>query len=457
MMKETEIETETVTESETETVSKEDCFMKLPRSVSQLLEEARDKLAQYPKLLDMFLKCYPNTLETTSRMLQDGTAFVITGDIPAMWLRDSSAQVRHYLPLAAGDPELRVLLEGLIRRQIACIHIDPYANAFNEEANDHRYDVDLTELDPSVWERKYEVDSLCYPLQLAYLYWKATGSAVIFDASFRSAVETILSLWKTEQRHGELSPYRFARVDCPPSDTLRNNRMGMPVNYTGMTWSGFRPSDDACTFGYLIPSNMFAVVALRYVEEIATEIWADAELVRQAAELREEIDFGIQTYGTYLHPKYGKIYAYETDGFGNYNLMDDANVPSLLSIPYLGYAEADDPVYENTRRFILSKDNPYYNEGQFAKGIGSPHTPPGYIWPISLAMQALTSRDDEEIQELLNILQATDAETGFMHEGFNPDDPAQYTRPWFAWANSLFGELVHTLMNRGYFTDNRTL
>lgn len=425
--------------------------MKLPDSVAALLEEAETKLAAYPKLLEMFKNCYPNTLETTTKILSDQSVFVITGDIPAMWLRDSSAQVRHYLPLAAGDKALQDVLAGLIRRQIDYIHIDPYANAFNEEANDNRYDQDLTELDPWVWERKYEIDSLCYPIQLAYLFWQATGQTDVFDESFRSAVHTVIALWKTEQRHAEQSPYRFARTDCPPSDTLRNNRMGMPVNYTGMTWSGFRPSDDACTFGYLIPSNMFAVVVLRYVEEIARVVWADPECAQLAAELREEIEYGIQTYGTYLHPKYGRIYAYETDGFGNYNLMDDANVPSLLSIPYLGYTNFDDPVYQNTRRFVLSTDNPYFYEGKYAKGIGSPHTSKGYIWPISLAMQALTAKDEAEVRELLEMLLQTDADTGYMHEGFDPDCPSNYTRPWFAWANSLFGELIHRLMRTGFF------
>lgn len=425
--------------------------MTLPKSVVALLEEAETKLAAFPKLLRMFKNCYPNTLETTTKVLDDQSVFVITGDIPAMWLRDSSAQVKHYLPLAAEDEQLQVLLAGLIRRQIAYIRLDPYANAFNEEANDNRYDQDLTELDPWVWERKYEIDSLCYPIQLSYLYWKATGRTDVFDESFRSAVHSVIALWRTEQRHAEQSPYRFARIDCPPSDTLRNNRMGMPVNYTGMTWSGFRPSDDACTFGFLIPANMFAVVALRYVEEIASDIWGDAEVAQLAADLREEIDFGIQTYGTYLHPKYGKIYAYETDGFGNYNLMDDANVPSLLSIPYLGYSSFDDPIYLNTRNFVLSRDNPYYFEGKYANGIGSPHTPAGYIWPISLAMQALTSKEDAELREILKMLTETDADTGFMHEGFDPNNPVNYTRPWFAWANSLFGELIHRLMITGYF------
>ncbi|GGG53001.1 glycoside hydrolase family 125 protein [Paenibacillus radicis (ex Gao et al. 2016)] len=425
--------------------------MQLPSSVIALLEEANEKLAHEPKLLELFRNCYPNTLETTTSELQDGTTFVITGDIPAMWLRDSVAQVRHYLPLAAEDKELQGIIEGLVERQIRYIHIDPYANAFNVEPNSNRYDEDLTELTPWIWERKYEIDSLCYPIQLAYLYWKATGRKEVFTDQFREAAGIIMKLWKVEQRHFEQSPYRFARENCPPSDTLRNNRMGMPVNYTGMTWSAFRPSDDACTFGYLIPSNMFAVVVLRYIEEIANDVWKDEALAALAEELREEIDFGIQNYGTVLHPKYGRIYAYETDGFGNYNLMDDANVPSLLSIPYLGYTDANDPIYRNTRQFLLSTDNPYYYIGEYARGIGSPHTPKGFIWHISLAMQALTSEDDAEMKELLETFKRTDADTGYMHEGFHPDDPARYTRPWFAWANSLFAELIHKLMLKGYF------
>lgn len=330
-----------------------------------------------------------------------------------------------------------------------CILIDPYANAFNEQPNYKSWDQDLTEMGPWIWERKYEIDSLCYPIQLSYLYWKATGNTDVFDAKYRKAAKSIISLWTTEQNHFEDSQYLFARTQGPKSDTLRNNRKGMPVNYTGMTWSGFRPSDDACTFGYLVPSNMFAVVVLGYLEEIAREIYKDEELEEAAAVLKEEIDFGIQTYGTYRHPKYGKIYAYETDGFGNYNLMDDANVPSLLSIPYIGYADKNDPVYQNTRRFILSEENPYYFEGTVAKGIGSPHTPDRYIWHISLAMQALTSTDPQEVQEIVDTILRTDADTGFMHEGFHVDDPAQFTRPWFAWANSIFAELIWGLIEEG--------
>ncbi|WP_136607507.1 glycoside hydrolase family 125 protein [Paenibacillus dokdonensis] len=420
----------------------------LPAAIQKAMKKA-DETLQNEKLAKMFRQCYPNTLETTTRLLDDGTTFVFTGDIPAMWLRDSSAQVRQYLPFAKEDKDLQRLIGGLVSRQVECILIDPYANAFNEQPNYKSWDQDLTEMGPWIWERKYEIDSLCYPIQLSYLYWKATGNTDIFDAKYRKAAKSIIELWKTEQNHFEDSQYLFARTQGPKSDTLRNNRKGMPVNYTGMTWSGFRPSDDACTFGYLVPSNMFAVVVLGYMEEIAREIYKDEDWEEAAAVLKEEIDFGIQTYGTYRHPKYGKIYAYETDGFGNHNLMDDANVPSLLSIPYIGYADKNDPVYQNTRRFILSEENPYYYEGTVAKGIGSPHTPDRYIWHISLAMQALTSIDAAEVQEIVDTILRTDADTGFMHEGFHVDDPSQFTRPWFAWANSIFAELIWGLIEEG--------
>jgi meiotically up-regulated gene 157 (Mug157) protein len=224
--------------------------------------------------------------------------------------------------------------------------------------------------------------------------------------------------------------------------------MGMPVQYTGMTWSGFRPSDDACTFGYLIPSNMFAAVALGHVAEIAERVLKDVYLAKDALALKEEIEYGIETYGTVLHPKYGKIYAYETDGFGNHNLMDDANVPSLLSIPYIGYKPKDDEVVRNTRRFVLSRDNPYFYEGRAARGIGSPHTPDRYVWHIALAMQALTSEDPDEARTLIETCVNTDADTGYMHEGFHVDDPGRFTRSWFAWANSLFAECVYDWMKR---------
>ncbi|MFB9331146.1 glycoside hydrolase family 125 protein [Paenibacillus aurantiacus] len=421
----------------------------MPLSITKQLDAARGALAHRPKLLELYANCFPNTLQTTTKLLDDGTSFVFTGDIPAMWLRDSSAQVRQYLPFAREDADLRRILEGLIERQFLYIGMDPYANAFNEEPNGKRWDEDLAETNPWVWERKYELDSLCYPIQLGYLYWKETGRDAVFKGSFDRSIRAILRLMETEQYHMEKSDYRFSRTNCPAQDTLRNQGRGMPVGYTGMVWSGFRPSDDACTFGYHIPSNMFAAVVLGYVREIAETVMNDAYLAAWAARLEDDIRYGIETYGIYRHPVHGPMYAYETDGFGHYALMDDANVPSLLAIPYLGYTDAANPVYMNTRRFILSPENPYFYRGTAAEGIGSPHTPPRYIWPISLTMQALTSTSEEEVGRIVAMLERTDAGTGFMHEGFHVDDPAQFTRPWFAWANSLFSELITGLMKDG--------
>ncbi|HEX2924882.1 MAG TPA: glycoside hydrolase family 125 protein [Ruminiclostridium sp.] len=415
---------------------------KLPSVVEEAVKLTVKKLSSRPKLQNVFENCFINTLKTTTELIEDGDTFIFTGDIPAMWLRDSSAQVRHYLPFARFDEELAGIISGLIRRQVKYISIDPYANAFNQEANGKCYREDITERNPWVWERKYELDSLCYPVQLAFLYWKFTGRMDIFNDGFRKTMETIIYILTVEQRHSEKSPYRFQRNSSLQSETLSNSGLGGETGYTGMTWSGFRPSDDACRYGYLIPANMFAVKALEYMEQIAAEVYKDEYLENRAAILKEEIDRGIQTYGVCMHPKYGKIYAYETDGLGNYNLMDDANVPSLLSIPYLGYRGENDPIYINTRRFVLSEDNPYFFSGKFADGIGSPHTPRGYVWHMALCMQALTSKDEYEIEKILRELENSDNDTGYMHEGFNPDNPSEFTRPWFAWANSLFAELI---------------
>jgi uncharacterized protein len=410
--------------------------------MQHLIAQVSRALAHRPKLARMFARCFPNTLQTTITRMADGTTFVITGDIPAMWLRDSAAQVRPYLALAAADPEVATLLEGVVRRQMRYIVHDPYANAFNEAPNSRGHQSDQTEMSALVWERKYEVDSLCYPIQLAHLLWKATDRTSHFDQTFRDAARAIIQVWRREQRHPADSPYRFVRPNSIPIDTLSHGGRGGPVAETGMTWSGFRPSDDACTYGYLTPSNMFAVVALGQLAEIAEHALGEPTLARDVQQLRAEIDAGIEAHAKYEHPRYGAIYAYETDGLGNYDLMDDANVPSLLSLPYLGYCAKDDPVYLNTRRFILSPDNPYFYRGKAAEGIGSPHTPAGYIWHIALTMQGLTATDPAERERILELLERTDAGTDLMHEGFLADDPTQYTRPWFAWANSLFSELV---------------
>lgn len=384
-----------------------------------------------------FENCYVSTAKTTTKFLENGEAYVFTGDIAAMWLRDSSAQVVHYLPFLKEYPILKDMVKGLIARQAKYIHIDPYANAFNEEANGNCWEKDITEYNPWNWERKYEIDSLCYPVWLMEQYVKNTGDHDIFTPEVKTAFRDILDLWKREQHH-ETSAYSFIRVNCPPSDTLSCEGKGEPVGYTGMTWSGFRPSDDACLYGYLIPSNMFAAVVLGYMEKFLKEQYQDEAMAKEAADLKAQIEEGIQKYGIVENETFGKMYAYETDGFGNYNLMDDANVPSLLSLPWLAYCSKDDPIYKNTRAFVLSKKNPYYYEGNCAKGIGSPHTPDQYIWHIALTMQGLTSDSQEERENLWNTLLSTDAGCEVMHEGFHCEKPEAFTREWFAWANSLF-------------------
>lgn len=397
------------------------------------------------KLANMYRNCFRSTWDTTLQR-SDGTVFLVTGDIPAMWLRDSSAQVYHYVPHAGKYPEVREAILGLMERQFQYIVLDPYANAFNREANDHRNHLDDTSWTeaarPWIWERKYEIDSLCYPIRLAHHFWKTTGDAAWCNETFLQAAKQILTVWETEQRHREQSPYYFRRNCRRPTDTLSHDGQGAPVAYTGMTWSGFRPSDDACQYGYLIPANFFAATSLKQMEEIFETLLSDADLSARARALREQIQAGLAQYAVIDHPDFGPVYAYEVDGLGNAVFMDDANVPSLLSLPYLGCVPADDPVYQNTRRMLLSPANPYYYAGTCAQGIGSPHTPPDYIWPISLCIQGLTATDGEEIRALTDTLERMDAGTLLMHEGVHKDDPAQFTRPWFAWANSIFSEFV---------------
>lgn len=415
----------------------------LPQSMKDLLLEVNKKLGSDEKLIKMFENCYTNTLDTTVKRMEDGTTYVITGDIPAMWLRDSVCQLRPYYVLAEKDAEIADMIEGLVRRQMKYILLDPYANAFNETDNGNCWEKDETDASDWIWERKYEIDSLCFPLQMSYLLWKNTGRTGQFDEQFKQAANKIIEVFKTEQDHENKSPYSFIRRNCYFTDTLSRDGKGALVKSNiGLTWSGFRPSDDACQYGYLIPSNMFAVVVLKYLNEIATEILKDEKLAKDAINLANEIEEAIEKYGVLDHHKYGKVYAYEVDGFGQYNLMDDANLPSLLSIPYIGYRDENNEIYKNTRNMILSESNPYYYKGEKAKGIGSPHTPVNYIWHISLAMQGLTTSNFEYKKEILETMKATDGGTNLMHEGFNVDNPAEFTREWFSWANAMFCELL---------------
>lgn len=308
----------------------------LPKSVQELILSLREKLKDEPEIVDMFERCYSNTLDTTVKKMEDGSTYVITGDIPAMWLRDSVAQLRPYLVPAQNDPELADLIAGLIRRQFMCINIDPYANAFNEGPNGNCWEKDETDMGPWIWERKYEIDSLCYPLQFSYLFWKNTGRTDQFDEVFWEGVDKILTVFETEMNHEEKSPYSFIRKNCSYTDTLSRDGKGAQVKSgIGLIWSGFRPSDDSCRYGYLIPSNMFAVVVLNYLKEIADFVGGKEEIAKKAEEMAKTVKDAIETYGTTHIWGLGDVYAYEVDGFGQYNLMDDANVPSLLAMSYL--------------------------------------------------------------------------------------------------------------------------
>lgn len=416
-------------------------YKKIPASVENLMKAVTEKSIENPRWAENFNASFSNTLLTTVKKQEDNTTFLLTGDIPAMWLRDSTAQVRPYLLVAKEDKDISDMIAGVVEKQLRYVNLDPYANAFNEEANNAGHQDDDTEMNPWIWERKYEIDSLCYPIQLSYLLYKETGRTDQFNETFKEAVKKILALWKTEQNH-ENSPYVFERDTWREEDTLVNQGKGSPIKVTGMTWSGFRPSDDRCVYNYLVPANMFAVVVLDYLKDIYTTILKETDLIEEITTLREEINQGIEQYAKVKNQAGETIYAYEVDGLGNYSIMDDSNVPSLLAAPYLGYCSEEDDVYLATRKTLLSKENPYFYEGKCAKGIGSSHTPENYIWPIALAIEGLTSPDKSEKKRILNLLVENDGGTNLMHEGFDVDNPNNYTREWFSWANMMFCELV---------------
>jgi meiotically up-regulated gene 157 (Mug157) protein len=359
-----------------------------------------------------------------------------------MWLRDSSAQVWPYLPLIKNDPALRNLIHGVINRQALCIVIDPYANAFNEGATGSEWDKDVTDMKPELHERKWEVDSLCYPVRLAYNYWKISGDSSFFDAEWQKAGKLILNTFITQQRKKGRGPYHFQRKTEVASDTVPNGGYGNPIKPVGLICSMFRPSDDVTIFPFLVPSNYFAVVSLRQLAAMYEQIAHDHATATQCNTLATEVYNALQKYAIAHHPVYGNVLAYEVDGFGNQLFMDDANVPSLLALPYLGAMKNTDPLYQSTRRLVLSDANPYFFRGKAAEGIGGPHVGMNYIWPMSIIIRALTSDNEAEIATCLKMLKNTHAGTGFMHESFNKDNPADFTRKWFAWANTLFGELV---------------
>lgn len=417
-------------------------------AVEAFIEKVKANITD-PEVARTFENTFPNTLDTTVFYTEENgvpDTYIITGDIDAMWLRDSSAQVNHYIPLAKEDEKLAKMINGLIRRQTRYILKDPYANAFYREPDKvGEWATDHTEMQPGVHERKWELDSLSYPIRLAYRYWKATGDESAFDNEWLKAMNLAVDTMKEQQRKNGKGPYSFMRTTQWATDTVPGNGFGNPVKPTGMICSTFRNSDDAAIYLFNIPENLMAVASLRHLSEMLNSMGKDPALAKEAAELADEVEAAVKEHGIVEHPKYGKIYAYEVDGFGNALFMDDAGLPSLVSIPYLGYGSIDDPVYQNTRKFALSEDNPYFFKGKAAEGTGSPHLAragDSMIWPMGISSRALTSNDPAEIARCIDMLVKNTGGTGFMHEGFDKDDGSNYTRPWFAWSNSLFAEMI---------------
>lgn len=418
--------------------------------IESVIEEVKSNVKD-PELGWLFENCFPNTLDTTVEFsMQNGKpdTFVITGDIHAMWLRDSTAQVWPYIPFCDKDEQLKLLIAGVVNRQTKCINIDPYANAFNKGAEGSHWEKDLTDMKPELHERKWEIDSLCYAVRLAYEYWKVTDDTSVFDKEWQEAMEAVYKTFVEQQRKEGKGPYKFQRTTPVQTDTVAGNGYGNPVRPVGLICSIFRPSDDSTIYPFLIPSNLFAVVSLKQLAEIMTEIIGDKKFAQKCLALAEEVNSAVEKYAVSAHLDHKKMYAFEVDGFGNKLFMDDSNIPSLLSLPYLGCCKIEDETYQNTRKFVLSEDNPYFFKGKYAEGIGGPHVGLDYIWPMSIIMRAMTSEDNSEIVECLKMLKTTHAGTGFMHEGFHKDNPENFTREWFAWSNTLFGELVYKLYKK---------
>lgn len=388
----------------------------------------------------MFCQCFPNTLDTTvyytHRESQSDT-FIVTGDIPAMWIRDSVNQVWPYLQYITKDKELNNLFIGLIYRLTRCIISDPYANAFKRELHNGW---------PVVWERKYELDSLASFFRISSAYYQTTHDMQPFDEYWVFAIRKALEIIHLEQnsldKDSQKILFQFKTHTGHLHPAVRMRGYGYPSKHCGLSRCVFRPSDDETVFPYLIPANAMMVVNLRRLTPLLEVLYV-TDAAQLAHKLADQLNYGVKKWGIVTHPKFGKVYAYEVDGFGSQCLMDDPNIPSLLSLPYLGFCSTDDEVYKNTRKMILSTFNPFFAKGKYAQGITSPHFGVcDHFWPMATIMQAITTQNENEIIDCLKILKKTHAKSYFMHESINVDNPNEYTRPWFAWVNSLFGELI---------------
>ncbi|KAK7208065.1 hypothetical protein BZA70DRAFT_233992 [Myxozyma melibiosi] len=438
------------------------------KEVERVIKEVTGRIPDVD-LSRLFENCFPNTLDTTVRWHVPGRSpqsFIVTGDINAEWIRDSTNQLSPYLPLAKVDNDIRTLILGAIHTQAEFLTFSPYCNAFQPPAQSHlkpssndQSDNVNPPYDPSlVFECKYELDSLASFLNLANMYFEQTGDAsfVGSDPYFLEALKNVLQVLDEqalttydENGNDRRNRYIFQRQTNVGTETLALQGAGNPTNLnTSLIRSAFRPSDDATILQFFIPANAFVAVELKR----AKKLLAAGGYAKMADELfsrGEKIENGVWEHGVYEHKVYGKVFAYEVDGYGSIINMDDANLPSLLSLPLLGFVDAKDEVYQNTRRMLLSKaGNPYFLKGPEFAGIGGPHIGVRYAWPMSLLTLIRTSDDDVEIAAALDLVKKTTGGLGLMHESVNVRRARDYTRSWFAWCNSEFGKTILDLAAR---------
>lgn len=451
--------------------------------VSPLVEQVIDDLTS--RLVDkdlarLFENAFPNTLDTTVRWHVDGTenrkkysngkwegpqSFIVTGDINAEWLRDSTNQLAQYQILAKKDKAIHTLILGAINTQAEFVITSPYCNAFQPPppskllpSQNGQGDTVHPAYEPSfVFECKYELDSLAAFLSLTNQFYSHTGSKEFITKRWTLALDTILAVLD-EQSFGTFNKdgsfrkneYTFQRETNTGTETLSLGGIGNPLaSGTGLIRSAFRPSDDATILGFFIPANaMISVELSRTADMLAATSGASKEVIARLRRKASAISEAIYEHGVIEHKKWGKVFAYEVDGYGSAIFMDDANLPSLLALPLMGFVKQDDPIYQNTRRMILSKDgNPYFLAGRAFSGIGGPHIGPQHAWPMSLLVAAMTSDDDEEIRANLALVKKASM-LGLIHESVNVNSVRDYTRSWFAWANSVFAQTVLDLARR---------
>jgi meiotically up-regulated gene 157 (Mug157) protein len=408
-------------------------MLPVPADVSNLLEKLRVEASE--QTFTMASLAITSLFEKAMTRLEDGTIFVSTGDIPAMWIRDSTWQLRPLLAACNQSGETEEVIAAVSKRQAKYLLIDPYANAFNIEANGFCWHKDFEDQDPWVFERKFEIDSIAAFFDLALRLYRKTNYKNHLDETFWLAAEKCVALIQREMNHDPDS-YIFVRENAPTHDYLSHEGKGAPFKNVGLVWSGFRPSDDACVLPFHIPANAHLLSVLGWLSEAAAD-FGRKEISELAIKLALEISDGIRNHG-YI----GDRMAYEVDGLGNAVDLDDPNVPSLLALPYLGWCSPEYFKYQNTREHILSREHKMFVRGLAVEGISSSHTPERNIWPLALAIQGLTTDDKNEQTYLLETLEAITAGTNHNHESVNVDDPTQYTRPWFSWADMTYFHLA---------------